>query len=152
MQWEGRETQTRIWSAPPVCCFWSPGVRLLAACGSPGSGGTRGAPSFSFKMESTVGDRTTADGRILPEGQRQHCRPCVCPRQDLTLARILSQFCLQTHFGPKLRYSRSAVCSQAAYPYDTVMAGRAPPTLGQFAFSLGHVGPCCGSCPLLSPA
>lgn len=112
----------------------------------------RGAPSFSSKMESTVGDRATADGRILPEGQRQPCRPCVCPRQDLTLARILSHFCLQNHFGPKLRYSRSAVCSQAAYPYDTVMAGRAPPTLGQFAFCLGHVGPCCGSCPLLSPA
>lgn len=152
IQWEGRETQTCVWLAPPICCFWPPGVRLLAACGSPGSGGTwgqgGGAPSFSSR---TVGDRTTANGRILPEGQRQPCRPCVCLRQDLIPARILGQFYLQNHCGPKLRYLRSAVCSQAAYPYDTVMAGRASPCRSASLLSLSDTwGPAAArasSCP-----
>ena len=88
-----------------------------------------------------VGDGTTANGRILPkEGTEAALQTLCLPEAGPNSARILGHFCLQNYFGPKLRYTRSAMCSQAACPYDTVMAGRAPPTLGQFAFSLGTGG------------
>lgn len=116
-------------------CLWVSGVRRNL-------GPWWGAPSFSSRTESIVGDRTTANGRILPEGQRRPCRPCVYLRQDLILAGPNPRSVL----SPKSLWTKAQVfevscvqpgCSSLRHSHG--WQGSSPP-LGQFAFSLGHMG------------